>query len=632
MRMDEGLDTGPCSAQREEPIRADDDAGSLGARLADVGAAPLVGVLRRAPRGRLPAQRAGRRGGHVGAAPRARRTARSIGPSRADRVVRRVRALAPGPGRGHHVPRRAPEGPVAPRRRSRRQLATPARPGPIVTEGDAACVVAARRRRRRAAARWRRPGRRADGRRRDWARGAPVRAGRAARDRRSGLERPATRAVGRARGDPAGDRRRRVLEPGPAGGARPLRPRPAATGRSPPTSPTARSGASAGSTRRSTPRASRPVERMSPGARHVAAPRRLPAAVRRRAAARRGGGDRRARRPAGARIRRTRCCAGSRRSAGAPERRSDDDAVCVRTGLAPWAVARAAARSWARRGRARRRGPRRTRAPLSLRANPCAPRRRGARGRACARRGASRCRPRSTRTASCSTAAIPTDAPRLRGRVVRGAGPGVGVRGARARPAAGGARRSTPAPRPAGRRPRSPALVGAGGLGRRGRPPARARAALVRAAGRAARALRGRAGAGRHGARRSRGGVRPRPRRRPVLRASGSARRRPELLWRVPKDDSRALARLQVAITAASADLLRPGGRLVYSVCTFPRAETDAACDAHRAPPPRPRAGRRSTGPDGPASRGIRLWPHRHGSDGMFVAAFRQASLGEACS
>ena len=28
------------------------------------------------------------------------------------------------------------------------------------------------------------------------------------------------------------------------------------------------------------------------------------------------------------------------------------------------------------------------------------------------------------------------------------------------------------------------------------------------------------------------------------------------------------------------ADLVRPGGRVVYSVCTFPRAETDAACDA----------------------------------------------------
>jgi 16S rRNA (cytosine967-C5)-methyltransferase len=104
----------------------------------------------------------------------------------------------------------------------------------------------------------------------------------------------------------------------------------------------------------------------------------------------------------------------------------------------------------------------------------------------------------------------------------------------------------------------------------------------------------------------------------------GSARRRPELLWRVSRERLSALARLQVAIAEAAADLLRPGGLLVYSVCTFPRAETDATCDAllrHR-PELRPE---RITGPDGPSER-VRLWPHRHGSDGMFVAAFRKTS------
>ena len=100
----------------------------------------------------------------------------------------------------------------------------------------------------------------------------------------------------------------------------------------------------------------------------------------------------------------------------------------------------------------------------------------------------------------------------------------------------------------------------------------------------------------------------------------GSARRRPELLWRPKRAELSRLAKLQVRIAAAAADILRPGGRLVYSVCTFPRAETDAACDAlvrHR-PELRPAS---IDGPDGPAPR-IRLWPHRHGSDGMFVAAF----------
>ncbi len=100
----------------------------------------------------------------------------------------------------------------------------------------------------------------------------------------------------------------------------------------------------------------------------------------------------------------------------------------------------------------------------------------------------------------------------------------------------------------------------------------------------------------------------------------GSARRRPELLWRARKDELSGLARLQVGIATAAAGLLRPGGRLVYSVCTFPRAETDAACDAimRRAPGLEPVE---IAGPDGPADR-VRLWPHRHGCDAMFVACF----------
>jgi 16S rRNA (cytosine967-C5)-methyltransferase len=104
----------------------------------------------------------------------------------------------------------------------------------------------------------------------------------------------------------------------------------------------------------------------------------------------------------------------------------------------------------------------------------------------------------------------------------------------------------------------------------------------------------------------------------------GAARRRPELLWRPAPTGLSRLARLQVGIATAAAGLLRPGGRLVYSVCTFPRAETDAACDAilRRAPFLRPAV---IEGPEGPAER-VRLWPHRHGTDAMFVAAFTRSA------
>ncbi len=47
MQMDEGLDTGPIYAQMEEPILEEDDAGTLGARLAGKGAELLVQVLDR---------------------------------------------------------------------------------------------------------------------------------------------------------------------------------------------------------------------------------------------------------------------------------------------------------------------------------------------------------------------------------------------------------------------------------------------------------------------------------------------------------------------------------------------------------------------------------------------------------
>ncbi len=45
MRMDAGLDTGPILSQRSEPIRPDDTAGALGARLAEMGAALLIETL-----------------------------------------------------------------------------------------------------------------------------------------------------------------------------------------------------------------------------------------------------------------------------------------------------------------------------------------------------------------------------------------------------------------------------------------------------------------------------------------------------------------------------------------------------------------------------------------------------------
>jgi 16S rRNA (cytosine967-C5)-methyltransferase len=105
----------------------------------------------------------------------------------------------------------------------------------------------------------------------------------------------------------------------------------------------------------------------------------------------------------------------------------------------------------------------------------------------------------------------------------------------------------------------------------------------------------------------------------------GAARRRPELLWRPAHENLAKLARLQVAILSGAADLVRPGGRLVYSLCTFPRAETDAAVRAFLSkredfePAPVPGPGGSATPPFS-----HRLWPHVDGTDGMFYSGFRR--------
>src|SRR5262249_49868197 len=55
----------------------------------------------------------------------------------------------------------------------------------------------------------------------------------------------------------------------------------------------------------------------------------------------------------------------------------------------------------------------------------------------------------------------------------------------------------------------------------------------------------------------------------------GTLRRHPELRWRRRPDDLPRLAALQRELLAGVADLVRPGGVLVYAVCSALRAETD---------------------------------------------------------
>lgn len=105
MQLDEGMDTGPILMQAPEAIRDDDDAGSLGDRLAQLGAGALVETVRAIAAGTAtPKPQDDEEATY---APKIDRSDRVIDWSRdAAEIVGRVRAMAPDPGaatrfRGH---------------------------------------------------------------------------------------------------------------------------------------------------------------------------------------------------------------------------------------------------------------------------------------------------------------------------------------------------------------------------------------------------------------------------------------------------------------------------------------------------------------------------------------------------
>jgi 16S rRNA (cytosine967-C5)-methyltransferase len=89
----------------------------------------------------------------------------------------------------------------------------------------------------------------------------------------------------------------------------------------------------------------------------------------------------------------------------------------------------------------------------------------------------------------------------------------------------------------------------------------------------------------------------------------GSLRRRPEARWRHGPGDVAGLVALQLELLAAAADSVRPGGTVLYSVCTWTTAETDGVVAALL-------EGRDDLRLD----QTRQLWPHRDGADGMFLA------------
>jgi len=116
----------------------------------------------------------------------------------------------------------------------------------------------------------------------------------------------------------------------------------------------------------------------------------------------------------------------------------------------------------------------------------------------------------------------------------------------------------------------------------------------------------------------------------------GTLRRSPDLKWRQNPQTVAAQAELQLAILNSAARLLKPGGRLVYATCSLLPAENEAVVAAFgEAQPdfePVPVAGLLETAlvPQaaflctGDGGQMLRLWPHRHATDGFFAAVWRK--------
>jgi 16S rRNA (cytosine967-C5)-methyltransferase len=104
----------------------------------------------------------------------------------------------------------------------------------------------------------------------------------------------------------------------------------------------------------------------------------------------------------------------------------------------------------------------------------------------------------------------------------------------------------------------------------------------------------------------------------------GVLRRRPDARWRISPTAVDELVVLQEQLLSAAADLVRPGGTLVYSVCTLTDAET-SGMDAWLASTHPELAPESPPGePWRPFGRGARLLPQTADTDGMYVLGLRR--------
>ncbi|MBI5775362.1 MAG: RsmB/NOP family class I SAM-dependent RNA methyltransferase [Verrucomicrobia bacterium] len=105
----------------------------------------------------------------------------------------------------------------------------------------------------------------------------------------------------------------------------------------------------------------------------------------------------------------------------------------------------------------------------------------------------------------------------------------------------------------------------------------------------------------------------------------GTWGRNPHARWTTTPTDIRELAEIQNHLLAHVAPALKPGGRLIYSVCTLARRETVEVAEnfsrTHSSFEPLPL--KNPFAPSAPPENLLTLWPQQTDGNGMFIAAWR---------
>ena len=113
----------------------------------------------------------------------------------------------------------------------------------------------------------------------------------------------------------------------------------------------------------------------------------------------------------------------------------------------------------------------------------------------------------------------------------------------------------------------------------------------------------------------------------------GALRRRPEARWRKQPSDVAGLGTLQAKLLASALAALKPGGVLAYVTCSPHAAETKSIVasvtrklpDIEKMDTPAVVQSISKTPLDLPEASHVQLWPHRHGTDAMFIQLLTKA-------